>query len=168
MATTMIIKIMKKQILKYFSYSLLLSVCLMSCNKEEEDITEEPKVEVSDDNSTNDNTDSDSYYFYFNSQSGYNYSANAGSTNISFKCNQKWKITYSGNVSGFSVSPLSGNGSGSIRVKFSDANTKTSGNYITWDEKETIYFHIKIGSKKKAKDTTKEFIIRRHGQKLKV
>lgn len=107
------------------------------------------------------------YYFRDVSQVG-NIRPTAGSTDISFDCNQPWTVTYSGNISGFSYSPSKGEGRGRVTIRYDEAEYKETSSEITWNESGTLTFHIREGNPQNFRNSTYNVYISRRGSKMKV
>lgn len=170
---------MRKFILSSLTFVMMLFniILFLSCNDPEDIIIEnqEKGSHKNDDNANIDNTSSNNtgtnttdYYFWFNSISGMDIGPNSGYSKLYFECNQKWDVSYSGNISGFRVSPTSGVGSGYIEITYSETQYKTYSGNIEWNESVEMLFHVKEGNSKNYKYVTKPFIVKRRGSKLKV
>ena len=170
---------MKRFFLSSFTFVMMMFniISFLSCNDPEDIIVEKQEKDSNknDNNGKTDNTSSNNtgtnstdYYFWFNSISGMDIGPNSGSSKIYFECNQEWNVSYSGNISGFRVSPTSGEGNGYIVITYSETQYKTYSNRIEWNESEEIRFQIKEGNSKNYKNTTKSFYVQRRGSKIKV
>ena len=138
---------------------------LASCEKS----TEEENANNPTENKINDSSKSSTnFYFTFETLSGINIRPEAGTEKIFFDCNQNWSVSYSGNISGFEVTPSNGNGKGSVTITFSEAQYKESSGRIEWNESGELTFYIFEGNNEHYRLTTKSFIIIRYGSKMKV
>ena len=107
------------------------------------------------------------YYFRVVTLIG-NIRPTAGSSDISFDCNQPWTVTYSGNISGFSYSPSKGDGSGKVTIRYEETEYKETPSELTWNESGTLTFHIREGNPQNFRISTYNVYISRRGSKMKV
>lgn len=155
---------------QFFNISILLILLLgfsfSSCNKEDESpYNEKEQNSSSDSDKGNSNNSSERYYFRVETQIG-NVRPDAGSMIISIDCNQSWTLTYSGDVPDFSASPVKGSGRSSTTIKYGQAKYTETKTEITWNDKETLTFHIREGSPSNYKETTYNVYFSRRGSKM--
>ena len=104
------------------------------------------------------------YYFRFVDISGLKIGPDAGSTKICFECNQDWSVSYSGNITGCTVSPTKGTGGGSVTISYSDAQRKEYYGSYEWDERGELHFSVLEGPINNYREVTKTFSFYRRGK----
>lgn len=117
----------------------------------------------------------DEYFFDLDKPSIREIKNEAGEWRIYYKSNQKFTISYSGNITGIAVIPDHGNPTpnngketGYITVSYGNVEYKDNGSNITWDESGYIIFHVKEGRKSNYHDVRVEYYLYRRGSKMKV
>lgn len=167
--------------MKKFKYLILMFCCtiIVSCdtdeppfpsqNNQDKDEGDSNSNSNSDNsNASNDNNASDDkYYFELEKPVEREIGTEAGSLKIFFKCNQEYVISATGNVTGLSLSHTYGEGDGFVIVSYDKVKYKEGASGTSWNERCSIVFTVKDGSKSNFKVIQKSFFLFRQGFKVK-
>ena len=165
--------------MKKFKYLILMFCCtiIVSCDTDEppfpsqnnQDKDEGDSNSNSDNsNASNDNNASNNkYYFELEKPMEREIGTEAGSIKIFFKCNQEYVISATGNVTGLSLSHTYGEGDGFVIVSYDKVKYKEGASGTSWNERCSIVFTVKDGSKSNFKVIQKSFFLFRQGFKVK-